>query len=218
MHSNLTTFGVWHRPGNCLYNVADIPNLYPTRAKAEEAIAELRERWAETTDENTYEVRAIAILGLDDNAFDGDASHVQQENDLLRPYEHVRAERDAVKARLDAATQSVERVQAWYDRDIEIIFERLIEEAENRNWCSEYDSIVDDLDRRTHAYLPRRANDFTVTYSVPVTVTISVTARDADAALAQAWDQLGPSHVRDAAYNEGCDWDSAQQSAEVEQD
>lgn len=72
--------------------------------------------------------------------------------------------------------------------DIALIGERLIEEAESRNWCSEFDHIVDDLNSSLHVELPLREHEFTV--EAQITVRVSVTARDESAAKDAAADIL----------------------------
>jgi hypothetical protein len=72
--------------------------------------------------------------------------------------------------------------------DIRVIGERLLREANARNWCSEFDEIVESLNRVLNIELERRMKTFTVT--VPVTITLSVEAQNSDRA----------SDVSDALY------------------
>jgi hypothetical protein len=64
--------------------------------------------------------------------------------------------------------------------DIATIGERLLSEAEDRDWCGEYDSIVEELNAALTVELPVRKRDYTVRVSVQVD--ISVTAADEDEA------------------------------------
>ena len=71
---------------------------------------------------------------------------------------------------------------------IAMIGERLLDEAEKRNWCSEFDEIIDDVNAALpgHFQLPTREREYTVSWSETYTVTVrrsaTVTARDGDQA------------------------------------
>ena len=57
---------------------------------------------------------------------------------------------------------------------IQFIGERLIEESERRDWCSEFDSIIDDVNMGLPAWgqLPDRTREYTVTWSEEYRVTV----------------------------------------------
>lgn len=73
-------------------------------------------------------------------------------------------------------------------RAIEIIGERLIQEAERRGWCDEFDSIIDDVNAELPGSfaLPTREREYEVEIEVEATVTfthtVTVTARNEDEA------------------------------------
>ena len=77
-------------------------------------------------------------------------------------------------------------------KDIEIIGEALLREAERRNWCSEYDEVVDNINARLSVPLPERNQErsYTVTWTETYTVTVPrsymTDALDADAAIEHA--------------------------------
>ncbi len=62
-----------------------------------------------------------------------------------------------------------------HQTDIATIGARLCDEAEDRSWCEEYDTIVDKLNTQLTVALPLRERDFEV--AADVRVTIQVTAR-----------------------------------------
>jgi hypothetical protein len=68
--------------------------------------------------------------------------------------------------------------------DIATIGDRLLSEAEDRDWCSEYDSMVEELNAALTVELPVRKRDYTV--RVTAYVDITVTAADEDDARDQA--------------------------------
>ena len=99
-----------------------------------------------------------------------------------------------LRANREAAAAADIRKNAW--RCIEIIGERLNQEAENRGWCDEFDSIIDEVNSNLPGgfQLPTREKEFDVTWTQTVTVTVdcsaTFTARDADEAreMAENWE------------------------------
>ena len=84
----------------------------------------------------------------------------------------------------DAWMKRYDNVHAQANAAIEAIGQRLIEEAEKRNWCSEFDEIIADVNASLPGpfQLPVRERDYTVTWSETYTITVhrsaTVTARD----------------------------------------
>lgn len=104
---------------------------------------------------------------------------------------------EGLQMQLDASTAEVQRLQARIDQlqqqvvdwetDFNLVAERILEEAENRGWCSEYESVVDSIQGRLRrGQMLTRTRDYTVAFSVSV----SVNARDEDAAEETARDIL----------------------------
>jgi hypothetical protein len=108
---------------------------------------------------------------------------------------------------------------------IRIIGERLISESEDRDWCAEFDTIIDDVNGSLPAWgqLPDRTREYTVTWSEEYRVTVqretTVTARsEADAiSIAQEYDEADGDEVANAARYNGVayDCDNSDYEAEV---
>lgn len=95
------------------------------------------------------------------------AAEVQVE-DLTRDLNKARAEADLARTNWAA--------------DVETIGARLLDEAESRGWCSEFDEIVSDLNSRLHKPLAERYRDYDVFVEVRVTIPVTVSARSDDEA------------------------------------
>jgi len=104
----------------------------------------------------------------------------------------VRRELGEITERLANSRNELSSARANHERDIELIGQTLLDEANSRGWCSEFDTIVDDLNASLNVELRRHEREFDVT--VTVTYGFSVTAVDADAA-------------SDIAANEYADYD-----------
>lgn len=100
---------------------------------------------------------------------------------LVAHYAHEANHVDAWVKRYDTARDEAQRA-------IAMIGERLIQESNDRNWCSEFDEIIDDVNGNLPSWLslPTRARDYTVswteTYYITVNRSTTVTARDAETA------------------------------------
>ena len=75
-----------------------------------------------------------------------------------------------------------------HQSDIKMIGEALIEEADNRGWCDDYDKFVNSLNSRLSVSLEERNHDYEVTATFIVTVSTTINARDEDDANDQAGD------------------------------
>ena len=82
--------------------------------------------------------------------------------------------------------ERIEKAQQRHRTDIATIGEALMDEAEKRDWCYEYDTVVADLNRNLHVELPVRKREFSVTVNVQVTITVDAT--DESDARSQAYD------------------------------
>lgn len=96
--------------------------------------------------------------------------------------------REKTDAEVDAqmAREAVTAANRRHADDVALIGERLLEEAESRSWCEEYDSAIDDLNAKLHVGLPRRLKDFDVYVPVQVMVRVSVSAYDEQGAQDEA--------------------------------
>ena len=89
---------------------------------------------------------------------------------------------------------------------IQIIGDRLIQESNDRNWCNEFDEIIDDVNRALPGWLqlPVREREYEVTWTETYYVTVSrsetVTARNAEHAVELIEDsgEADESDLRDA--------------------
>lgn len=103
----------------------------------------------------------------------------QREIEFLKAsLNQVAAERDRVGEQNSSLRAQLDRALSAHRADIATIGESLISEANDREWCSEYDEIVDKINRSLTVELPLREREHTVT--VTVTLEITVMARDED--------------------------------------
>lgn len=103
--------------------------------------------------------------------------------------------------RLSSITGTLDQARLNHRRDIELIGETLLEQAERRDWCGEYDQVVDGLNRRLNIDLPTRDRD----YDVRVVVTITVNASSEDRASDQVDSEIR--RLRDRGEVNISDWD-----------
>lgn len=57
-----------------------------------------------------------------------------------------------------------------HERDIKLIGEVLLREAETREWCEEYDEIIERLNERLTIKLPERLQEYTVNFAIETVV------------------------------------------------
>jgi hypothetical protein len=72
-----------------------------------------------------------------------------------------------------AATEQHAVAVRQHRSDIAAIGQRLLDEADDRGWCDEYDTVVDELNKLLTVPLPTRERDFEVEIEVRVTVRVS---------------------------------------------
>lgn len=89
---------------------------------------------------------------------------------------------------------SLSRARASHSADISTIGDALKEKAGSREWCSEYDEFVEDLNRRLTYDLPLREREFDVEIEATYRMTVSVTATTEDDALRMAEDRKNVDH------------------------
>lgn len=106
----------------------------------------------------------------------------------------LRAEVAAREAEVENLTHRLGLARRHHQEDITLIGEKLMYEAERRDWCSEYDDVVEGLNNGLHIELPTRSRDVDVNYSVTLTVTLnrstSVSVSGGDDACDVAHDQF----------------------------
>jgi hypothetical protein len=104
-----------------------------------------------------------------------------------------------------------------FDRTMEIISNRLNNEAENRGWCDEFDRIIDDVngDLPGPYYLEDRDKEFEVewkeTYTVTVRRSAIVKAKDAESAVDEVrdWDESDAYDIKEAIDSGNYEFESA---------
>ena len=92
----------------------------------------------------------------------------------------------AAKAQIAENVQRITNLQHAHARDIQLIGESLMEEANSRQWCSEYDEFVSRLNGRLTHDLPVREFEKEVLLTYTVKVSFKVTATNDDDAVTAA--------------------------------
>lgn len=80
---------------------------------------------------------------------------------------------DTQSFQLASVRESLRESRNRHVADIATIGEKLIGEANDRDWCEEYDTIVEELNGDLHITLPVREREFTVEVSVVLTITVN---------------------------------------------
>jgi hypothetical protein len=107
---------------------------------------------------------------------------------------------------LDQRVRTLEAEVAQYRQRMEIIATMLYEEAVRRDWCSDYDAFVDNVNGVLGAdVLHKCARDFTVSFSG----TMTINANSEDAATEECSTQL-------ARFEGRCDWSMGFEISDVE--
>lgn len=103
-----------------------------------------------------------------------------------------------------------------HERDIELIGNALLQEAEDRDWCSAYDDFIEVLNRSLTVELKSREHEYEVEIEVTrkqvQRVTVTVTARDEDHARELIEDD--PSNYYEDKINE-YDWEVEDEDSDI---
>jgi hypothetical protein len=93
--------------------------------------------------------------------------------------------------------EDIARLQSDYEeakrlhrRDIALIGDALIAEAEARGWCEDYDKFVDRLNCQLRYELPTRTREYKVTATYTITVSTIVEATSEEDAKSAAEDEF----------------------------
>lgn len=119
----------------------------------------------------------MEINGTQPAIASGSAADAEAIRQLSAQVTGLRAEVDQLMSHLRSSRER-------HQRDITLIGTALMEEAERRDWCGEYDEVVEDLNHKLSVELPTRTREYTVTYTL--TVTVGVTAQNEDQAVEEA--------------------------------
>lgn len=101
-------------------------------------------------------------------------------------------------AELHRLERRLAEAQQFHRDDVATIGARLIAEARRRDWCSDYDNVVDSLNRDLHVGLPKRYVTYRIerTFSVTVTTTEQGYVGDEDDLNDQSTGAISPSDLR----------------------
>ena len=86
---------------------------------------------------------------------------------------------------LEACT-SITEARATHEKDVELIGQALIQEADERGWCDIYDAWIKKLNDKLYYDLPTREREYVVTRTFEVVVKVNVTAVNEDDAREKA--------------------------------
>lgn len=107
--------------------------------------------------------------------------------------------------RIEGLTAEIALVRQRWAEDIATIGEALLDEAESRGWCSDFDDFIESTNPKLYADgLPRRVRDWEVTVMVEVAVPVAVSAVSEEEAIeiaSQEWRDRWSEHdwnARDA--------------------
>lgn len=106
----------------------------------------------------------------------------------------------------DAWVKKYDQARDEARRAIDMIGERLIQESNDRGWCSEFDDLIDQANSNLPGWLqlPERTREFEVswteTYTVTVRRSVCIEAKSEDHAISIAhdWDSADEYELRDA--------------------
>lgn len=89
-----------------------------------------------------------------------------------------------------AAEEAAASARRAHHKDIEIIGDRLILEAEERGWCSVYDDVIAELNNDLRFPLTEREHDYEVEFEVTARLTVNLSGTTSDAVIEHAEDML----------------------------
>lgn len=90
------------------------------------------------------------------------------------------AQIERLQAEVARQTQRADDAETAHQHDIEVIGRTLIDEADNRDWCDEYDRVINNLNGSLRKELPLRSKSWTVTVKVSYVTdfTVEATSRE----------------------------------------
>jgi hypothetical protein len=89
----------------------------------------------------------------------------------------LRRETERLRSTITELRQELADAQEVHREDVSRIGEVLLREAKQREWCQDYDDVVEELNQRLTVALPGRARAWDVSFDVRVTVGVE-RARD----------------------------------------
>jgi hypothetical protein len=106
----------------------------------------------------------------------------------VREIERLNKLVDELRDRNAFYREDAAKAHRQHHEDLALIGERLITESVERDWCGEYDSIVDDLNGSLHGELPLRYQEMVMVFEVRVPV--RVRPGDEDDAISDARQEI----------------------------
>ena len=131
---------------------------------------------------------------------------------------HLKSIVASLKSALVVAKSSAETYEARsnksresHERDIELIGDALLKEADDRDWCSAYDDFVEELNQSLSVELKMREKEYEIDIEVTETrtqiVTVSIKARSEEHAKELVMDD--PVNYYEDQLSE-CDWETTE--------
>jgi hypothetical protein len=93
----------------------------------------------------------------------------------------LRRETERLRSTISELRQELADAQEVHRQDVARIGEVLLREAKQRDWCQDYDDVVEELNQRLTVALPGRARAWDVSFDVRVTVRVERARGDGDA-------------------------------------
>lgn len=118
---------------------------------------------------------------------------------------------ESSKQRIEQLNQDLDKSRSNHRGDISKIGTRILQEADDRDWCDEFDDIISDLNENLTVPLQRRTRTYKVSFfvrsEVSLSGTVEITAANADQAGRlldeNPYDYIGDldDYIRDDIYN-----------------
>ncbi|MEU4244289.1 hypothetical protein [Actinoplanes sp. NPDC026619] len=103
---------------------------------------------------------------------------IQREQQLRTELAAAREQAELLRQRAESARLRAVTAEQRHHDDIALIGEKLIAEADDRDWCEVYDEFVDKLNINLHIELPLRERDYTVTTMVELRLDVTATSEE----------------------------------------
>lgn len=121
---------------------------------------------------------ATETMTDDETALRSEIAQLKAQNERLQ------ADRDFAEGRLQSSAALLDEARRAHRADIETIGDKLIEEADDRGWCSVFDNVVGELNASLNVPLSTRERDYLVT--IRPTIVVRVRANSEDGAYSEA--------------------------------
>lgn len=152
-----------------------------------------------------------------------DVTNIYDINHLKSIIASLKSDLTVVRADLVVAKSSAETYEARsnrsresHERDIELIGTALLQEAEDRDWCSAYDDFVEELNNKLSVELKTREHEYEVEIEVTQKrtqrVTVTITARTESHARELIEDD--PSNYYESKISD-YDWDVEDEDSDI---